>query len=173
DAKKLVFLLKIDPGSSPKAIDEEHVSGALKGKTLHGIYKLEGDTLTTCYKVEGDGRPAQFASKTGSGALLIVSKRAPFVDLSKAGLVGMKTDDRANVAIDPKGVPEVPDSSELDRKRKSEFGFFDADAWPFPLNLILKLPGGGLLLFVLVVVGCSSFAWRFARWLNKERSKPA
>ncbi len=75
DGKKVESVLKIDPTQSPKTCDESHLSGPLKGKTFHGIYKLEGDTLTTCYRIDGGGRPAGFESKPDSGVLLVVLKR--------------------------------------------------------------------------------------------------
>ena len=68
--------MKIDPGKSPAHIDFSYEDGPAKGKTLKGIYKFEGDTLTLCYGGFGKDRPSEFASKAGSGSILIVQKRA-------------------------------------------------------------------------------------------------
>jgi uncharacterized protein (TIGR03067 family) len=68
--------MKIDPGKSPAHIDFTYEDGPAKGKTLKGIYKFEGDTLTFCYGGFGEDRPSEFASKAGSGSILIVQKRA-------------------------------------------------------------------------------------------------
>jgi uncharacterized protein (TIGR03067 family) len=68
--------LKLDPGKSPAHLDFTYEDGPAKGTTLKGIYKFEGDTLTLCYGGFGEDRPAEFASKAGSGTILIVQKRA-------------------------------------------------------------------------------------------------
>ena len=67
--------LKLDPTKKPKALDATFVDddGKDKGKA-QGIYELDGDRLRICWR-EGDKRPAEFASKPGSGARLIVLKR--------------------------------------------------------------------------------------------------
>jgi uncharacterized protein (TIGR03067 family) len=68
--------VKLDPGKSPKQIDITYEDGPAKGTTLKGIYKVEGDKLTICFGGFGKSRPAEFASKPGSGTILIVQKRA-------------------------------------------------------------------------------------------------
>lgn len=60
----------------PKGLDLTVVEGAEKGKTFHGIYKLDGSTLTICRDVEpGKERPKVFATKPESGLLLVVWTR--------------------------------------------------------------------------------------------------
>ena len=68
--------MKIDPGKSPAHIDFTYEDGPAKGTTLKGIYKFKGDTLTVCYGGFGKDRPTEFASKAGSGTILVVQKRA-------------------------------------------------------------------------------------------------
>jgi uncharacterized protein (TIGR03067 family) len=68
--------MKLDPGKSPAHLDFTYEDGPAKGTTLKGIYKFEGDTLTFCYGGFGKDRPTEFASKAGSGTILIVQKRA-------------------------------------------------------------------------------------------------
>ena len=68
--------MKVDPNKSPAHIDFTYEDGPAKGTTLKGIYKIEGDTLTICYGGFGKDRPTEFASKPGSGTILIVQKRA-------------------------------------------------------------------------------------------------
>lgn len=76
DAERGTGSLKIDPGKNPAHIDFIYEDGPAKGKILKGIYKFEGDTLTFCYGGFGKDRPSGFASKAGSGSILIVQKRA-------------------------------------------------------------------------------------------------
>jgi uncharacterized protein (TIGR03067 family) len=76
DKERGAASLKVDPGQSPAHYDITYEDGPAKGTTLKGIYKFEGDTLTMCAGGIGKGRPTEFASKPGSGAMLYVSKRA-------------------------------------------------------------------------------------------------
>lgn len=66
---------KLDPGQSPKAVDDTHTEGTFKGKTYHGIYELTDDCFKTCNGGLGAERPKAFATKPNSGLLLIVYKR--------------------------------------------------------------------------------------------------
>jgi uncharacterized protein (TIGR03067 family) len=70
--------VRVDPSTTPAAIDFEHMEGALKGKAWKGIYALDGDTLTTCDNAPNldKGRPAAFEAKSGSGYVLITFTRA-------------------------------------------------------------------------------------------------
>ncbi len=73
---QLEFTFKLDPAKQPHAIDLVALAGQDKGKTYHGIYKIEGDTYTICRNVEpGKERPAEFATKPKSGLMLVVWKR--------------------------------------------------------------------------------------------------
>jgi uncharacterized protein (TIGR03067 family) len=76
DKERGTSSMKIDPGKTPAQIDTTYEDGPAKGSTLKGIYKLEGDTLTICYGGLNKDRPTEFASKPGSGTILIVQKRA-------------------------------------------------------------------------------------------------
>ena len=67
--------IKLDPGKSPAHLDFTYEDGPAKGTTLKGIYKIEGDTMTLCLGGIGKDRPTEFASKPGSGTILIVQKR--------------------------------------------------------------------------------------------------
>lgn len=66
----------LEPNTSPKRIDIRSEEGENAGKSAQGIYKIEGDTHTICYTMPGHERPKDFASAVGSGAFLIVWKKA-------------------------------------------------------------------------------------------------
>jgi uncharacterized protein (TIGR03067 family) len=68
-AKEIPFT--IDPTKDPKTV----VDTLPDGREIKGIYKLDGDTLTSCVAEAGKDRPAEFASKAGSGHTLRVFKR--------------------------------------------------------------------------------------------------
>ena len=70
--------VRVDPSTTPAAIDFDHTEGALKGKAWQGIYALDGDTLTVCDNAPNldKGRPAAFEATSGSGYVLITFTRA-------------------------------------------------------------------------------------------------
>jgi uncharacterized protein (TIGR03067 family) len=73
---RLEFTFKVDPSAKPRAIDLTACEGPQKGKTYHGIYKVEGDTYTICRNVEpGKERPGDFVTRPGSGLMLTVWTR--------------------------------------------------------------------------------------------------
>ena len=70
-------MFALDPSKSPKAIDFAIKKGADRGKNQVGIYLLDGDDLKICVAPAGAStRPAEFASKPGTGSALVVLKRA-------------------------------------------------------------------------------------------------
>jgi uncharacterized protein (TIGR03067 family) len=79
------LLIRIDPTGKPKTLDlwvdespfGKSVEATLKEPPVLAIYELEGDTLRVCWApLEKRERPAEFASKPGSGHSLVVLKRA-------------------------------------------------------------------------------------------------
>jgi len=69
--------ITVDPKSNPRTIDNLHESGATKGKTQYGIYKLEGDKWTVCMTQPGvaaSERPKDFATK-GTGNVVFIFER--------------------------------------------------------------------------------------------------
>jgi uncharacterized protein (TIGR03067 family) len=67
--------IKLDPAKKPAEIDLTPLDGKNKGQTFQGIYKLEGDKLTICVTRPGGGRPKEFATKAGSGTVLVSHER--------------------------------------------------------------------------------------------------
>jgi uncharacterized protein (TIGR03067 family) len=67
--------LKLNPAREPKEVDMTPEDGPFKGKTLHGIYKLEGGELTFCFDEEGKQRPKEFATAKDDRRLLMTLKR--------------------------------------------------------------------------------------------------
>jgi uncharacterized protein (TIGR03067 family) len=73
---KDAYAHKLNPSATPREIDLTLASGPQKGQTYRGIYRLEADTYTVCRNVEpGKDRPGEFATKPGSGLMIIVWKR--------------------------------------------------------------------------------------------------
>ncbi len=77
-------IYKIDSSKTPKEIDITEVRHIVKktGASTDvpyvnkSIYALDGDTLTICSPKDDDPRPSEMTSKNGSGASLVVFKRA-------------------------------------------------------------------------------------------------
>jgi len=71
------FVMKIDPKSQPKTIDNLHETGSQKGQRQYGIYKLEGDKFTVCMTppggAEGD-RAKEFTSKDGGNVVFVFER---------------------------------------------------------------------------------------------------
>jgi uncharacterized protein (TIGR03067 family) len=66
---------KIDPMNQPKTIDFVPTEGANAGQTSLGIYEIEGATRKLCFAPPGKDRPTEFASKPGSGHILVAFER--------------------------------------------------------------------------------------------------
>jgi len=69
--------IKLDPAKSPKVLYLTAIEGPDKNKPVPAIYRLDqaADTLTLCWDTkEGKAVPADFATKKGSGLILIVLK---------------------------------------------------------------------------------------------------
>ncbi len=67
-------ITKLDGTKTPAEIDGVVQSGPNKGKTGKGLYKFEGDMLTMARAEPGKDRPAELASKPGSGVALVILK---------------------------------------------------------------------------------------------------
>jgi len=69
--------ITVDPGKSPKTIDNLHETGAQQGKKQYGIYKLEGDKWTVCMTrpgvAEGD-RPKDFNTKDTANVVFVFER---------------------------------------------------------------------------------------------------
>jgi uncharacterized protein (TIGR03067 family) len=75
--EKIEGTFRLNPTQSPKAIDATRASGADKGKTLRGIYRLSGDRLLMCLGAAGGKkRPTSFITQSRSGFRLYVLERA-------------------------------------------------------------------------------------------------
>lgn len=73
--------VKLDAAAKPKTLDGTFTEGPSKGQKIAAIYSLQGDVLIICSGGAGKDRPKEFASKSGTGNLLVVLKRdaAPVV----------------------------------------------------------------------------------------------
>ena len=69
--------ITVDPRKSPRTIDNRHESGASKGKTQYGIYKLDGDKWTVCMTLPGvreSDRPKDFSTKGTSNVVFVFER---------------------------------------------------------------------------------------------------
>ena len=68
----------VDASRKPAQIDFLHGNGTLKGKNWKGIYRLDGDGLRICDNAPdmAKPRPTQFSTKSASGYICVVFKRA-------------------------------------------------------------------------------------------------
>ncbi len=66
---------EIDPTKTPKTIDFVPSMGNDKGKLYLGIYAIEKDHRKLCFAGPGKPRPVEFASKPGSGVILVAFER--------------------------------------------------------------------------------------------------
>jgi RNA polymerase sigma factor (sigma-70 family) len=64
------YTLKLDEAAKPKTID-----WTLGGVTCLGIYRLNGDILKLCVSGSKENRPTEFATREGSGHVLLLLKR--------------------------------------------------------------------------------------------------
>lgn len=68
--------IKLEPTKAPKWFDLTITSPiGSAGENQLGLYKIEGDTLTICVADFDAKRPTEFASKEGSGTILVTYKR--------------------------------------------------------------------------------------------------
>ncbi len=66
---------QIDPMKQPRAIDFVPTEGTHAGQTFLGIYEINRDSRKLCFAPPGKDRPAEFASKSESGHILVVFER--------------------------------------------------------------------------------------------------
>jgi len=67
--------ITLDPAKKPKHIDIT-AKNLGNGKTVKGIYELNGDEFKVCMDPDSSERPSDFKTKEGSGAMVLVFKRA-------------------------------------------------------------------------------------------------
>ena len=67
---------KVDPTKKPRQIDATDTEGRFKDKTILGIYKIKGYQFTVCFAPPDKDRPKEFTTKSGTGHILHVWKRA-------------------------------------------------------------------------------------------------
>jgi uncharacterized protein (TIGR03067 family) len=66
---------RVAPASSPPAIDLTMLTGAERGQTAAGIYRLKDSQLTICLAASGKSRPQTFITFAGSGRTVRVYRR--------------------------------------------------------------------------------------------------
>ena len=79
DGKPLYLgTFQANPSAEPATIDFAHAGETLNGKVWKGIYVLDGETLTICDNAAGldRERPTAFATRAGSGYVLVTFRRA-------------------------------------------------------------------------------------------------
>jgi len=67
----------IDATKKPYAVDIKPTMGPHQGKTMLAIVEIADNSMKACYDMEGKSRPTAFATKEGSGHVLILYQRAP------------------------------------------------------------------------------------------------
>jgi uncharacterized protein (TIGR03067 family) len=67
--------IRLDAGKKPPAIDLTYTSGAGKGTTRLGVYRLRGDALTIALAEVGGARPGEVGSGPGSGVTVYEYRR--------------------------------------------------------------------------------------------------
>jgi len=66
---------KVDDKKKPNTVDIKSEEGPNQGKTILAIIEIDGDSMKACYDMEGKVRPTEFATKEGTGHVLILYKR--------------------------------------------------------------------------------------------------
>ena len=67
--------VKTDASKAPRTLDLLIKDGDHKGETVKAIYEVKDGELRICHGAAGAERPAELASKEGSGLLLLTLKR--------------------------------------------------------------------------------------------------
>jgi uncharacterized protein (TIGR03067 family) len=83
--------LTLDASASPRRLDLKFETGPEKGNTNLGIYEIDGDTWKLCLATRGNVRPAEFASKPGSGVAVETLERAGTAARSRKAHASAKT----------------------------------------------------------------------------------
>jgi uncharacterized protein (TIGR03067 family) len=73
---RIVGTHRVDPTGRPKTIDAMDTEGPFKDKTVLGIYEIKGDTFSVCFAPPGKKRPSEFTTKSGTGIIYHIWKRA-------------------------------------------------------------------------------------------------
>jgi uncharacterized protein (TIGR03067 family) len=63
---------KLDPTSSPKAIDFTPTDGGNKGKPYLGLYEFKDGELCICYRGPGSTRPKSFNDSSAGNAVTVI-----------------------------------------------------------------------------------------------------
>jgi uncharacterized protein (TIGR03067 family) len=65
----------VDTKKRPNTVDINSDLGPNKGKTILAIVEIDGDSMKACYDLKDKTRPTEFATKEGTGLVLILYKR--------------------------------------------------------------------------------------------------